>query len=115
MPKQDGWWKPGKSGNPNGRPTKERQPVELPAFIADCADPVKKQVLTEMWKVIADPKAAATPKLSACEKILDRVIGKAAHEQPGHIDEATGKELVRLAALMCEDGNCPHCGGAIKL
>lgn len=60
-------WKKGESGNPGGRPRKERELIE----IAEAASPAALQRVVALTKS-RNPRVA----LAAAQEILNRAIGK---------------------------------------
>src|SRR5215470_11825191 len=81
----------GRSGNPNGRPKLDRNVMEL----ARAHGPRAIEVLAE---VMNDPKATATARAMAADRILDRAYGK-----PPQLNTADAQQFRRACDLTDDE------------
>ncbi len=74
-PNPVGSWKPGQSGNPNGRPPKDRSISEILEKYGDIEDDEgltkKEKLIKMMWELAIQDK-----DMPAAKYILDRILGK---------------------------------------
>ena len=65
-----GMFKPGQSGNPSGRPKRDKT-------IRDLAKIHTEDALKTLSEIVKNPKASDTARVQACNALLDRGWGKA--------------------------------------
>ena len=101
--RHSGQFKPGQSGNPSGRPKKT---ATMKAFEQLCREEAEA-ALDTIKKIMDDPSASHSARLSAAREILDRGQGKAVDRQvllnlagnSGDTDRIlSDSELMRIAA-----------------
>ena len=81
-----GCFKPGKSGNPGGRPAVS---AELRALARE-RTPAAMNVLTQ---IMQDPKAPAAARVAACRELLDRGYGRPESSVNAKIQTETATQL----------------------
>lgn len=95
-------WKPGESGNPNGRPK-----TSLTSILRECLEEVdgdgkttKERIVERLVKLADDPKG-----LPAIQEILDRIDGKVADklQLQGVMIVTTPEELDMVIRLKLAD------------
>jgi Family of unknown function (DUF5681) len=97
MPGRGRPFEKGRSGNPTGRPKLDQTITEL----ARAHGPRAIEVLRELMD---DPKASASARAMAAERLLDRAYGKPAQFSTGHAQEfrkavdMTDDELAAIVA-----------------
>lgn len=89
-------FKPGQSGNPNGRPKQTQEQKDALAMMKGLA-PVAVEWLQ---KILTDSKTKPETRLRAIEMVLDRVYGKAVAREM-----TVGNELI-FELLRKIDGEC---------
>jgi hypothetical protein len=75
-------FKPGQSGNPNGRP-------RVLADVQNAAREHSAEALETLAQIMCDPKAPAAARISAASALLDRGYGK-----PSQAIEATNTNVI---------------------
>ena len=69
-PRNAGMFKPGVSGNPNGRPKKN---LRVTKFARECSP----QAVMALFEIMSSPQTKDNERLKAISAILDRAYGKA--------------------------------------
>jgi hypothetical protein len=101
-------WKPGQSGNPNGRPKKPAT-IEARKMLADVKALAKEMgadAIKTLGKIMNNPKTPPAARISAAVAILDRGWGKPRqqieNDRPGDFDGMSLDELRELARAQAE-------------
>jgi hypothetical protein len=110
-------FKPGVSGNPDGRP-KRPETIEARRVVADvkaAARELTPEAMDTLKGAMADPKAPWSAKITAAIAVLDRGWGKPEQTVSANVsvfDEMTDSErktlLAALAALKAEEEDRPE-------
>jgi HEAT repeat protein len=99
--RRSSWFKPGQSGNPNGRP-------KVVAEVRDLARQYAPEALSTLADIMRDSKSPPAARVAAASAVLDRGYGKPSQyieTNPSFVESLTEAQRDALiAALETYDG-----------
>lgn len=98
MASNDTSWKPGQSGNPGGRPKKDRH------IVRDAARAFTQEAVDTLVELMRNGKQEVT-RINACVAILDRGWGKPAQAITGGDDDDPPLRMIAKIELVPLDGS----------